>query len=160
MADFTITIQGIDILQKKFEPSNLLGEATRQLLEDTALFLNERTRMYTPVDTGNLRSRWEVLAMDTAEIPAYFEFGNIVDYALPVEYGSNPHWMPFNALHDWAHRHGDDKSGHLEAGAWWAIGIRGTKPHYMLQKGFSDTVDEMPVIVSKAADKVEERFGL
>lgn len=62
-----------------------------------------------------------------------------VDYAVPVERGSRPHWPPLDALVGWARRHGT--TPYLVARG---IALHGTKGIRMFEQAYSWLLEEAP----------------
>lgn len=97
----------------------------------------DETQPYPPVDTGHYRRAWTV-----ENVPDGADLLNPVMYAPVIEYGSRPHFVPFDALLQWARRKlrggalrgqtKDRAAKSLAARAQKAIRKRGTTPRDVL----------------------------
>lgn len=82
---FEIKLEGAEKLQRKLDSANLLAKPMKHLLAQAAIAIQRRAMMYSPVDTGRLRSSWAT-KYDIATIPMWSKVGTVVQYAEPLEY--------------------------------------------------------------------------
>jgi len=83
-----IEIQGLEELQKKLKPDELLGRSVKDLLNTAALSLEREAKSLSPVDTGRLRSSI-THSISGDPIPLWAKVGTNVEYAEYVEYGTS-----------------------------------------------------------------------
>lgn len=82
-------------------------------------------------------------------------------YAVPVELGTDPHWVPVAPLIDWARQRlglrGKEavRAGHAIK---WKIAREGTKPKYMFQKTFEASEAQIKTGLDRALDSIQARM--
>lgn len=81
-----IEIHGLEELQKKLKPDELLGKAVKELMHEAALTVVKQAKINAPVDTGILESSI-THSISPAPIPTWAKVGTNVQYASFVEKG-------------------------------------------------------------------------
>ena len=115
----------------------------------------------TPVNTGALRNS---IMEDTLEAPDGTIIGRVgtnIEYALPVEFGSRPHFPPIDPLTYWARR----KFGLSEAEARnvafavaHKIAKKGTKAYRMFEHGYKEGEKQAKRISQEIGIEIEKAF--
>ena len=83
-----IKIVGLEELQKKALPDNLLYAAVRKLLTDAGKMVADEARKRAPRRTGRLKGSIDS-TVDTAALPQFAKVGTPVFYARFQEYGTS-----------------------------------------------------------------------
>lgn len=100
----TIQVIGTDKAVKTFEKLDKKAiDGVKQSVIGSAFKIETEAKRKAPSDTGRLRSSIQTEIRKNGFEAVIF---TDVEYALPVEEGTVPHFPPPNALSGWANRHG------------------------------------------------------
>lgn len=107
---------------KKAVSNDVFDNFIKDFLLEMAYRADQKIKMRTPVDTGDLRRRWVVGEVQKVEGAYVVEISNNLDYASFVEYG---------------HRAGKDRTGWVEGRFMATISIKEIErefPKYLEQR--------------------------
>jgi len=119
------TGEGLDIYRMK------MGQALRLSLDK----IKNEAKKLTPVNNGALAKSIEWLDYHTTGGEMYGIVSTPLQYGIPIEYGTAPHWVPIAPLKLWAKRVFGDES--VAYAVQKAIARRGTKGRFMFRQGFA-----------------------
>jgi hypothetical protein len=94
----------------------------------------------TPVNTGALRNSIQT-EIDVSEREVTGRILTNIEYAIPVEFGTLPHFPPIDALEYWARRKFQLSAEEARDVAWRVarkIARKGTEGHHMFKKGLEE----------------------
>jgi hypothetical protein len=119
----------------------LLRQAVRGALEESGAFVEAQVRQRTPQGVGGSASGLRAsIFSEVRDSPLQAVIGSNLPYALPVEFGSRPHFPPVQALIPWVQKFISLKNGETAEGVAFliarAIARRGTPPREMFKSGF------------------------
>jgi len=89
-------IEGLEELERKLDPRELIGEPARTALTKAAIIVQNQAKLNASgrpgpnVVTGRLRSSIS-FEIDAAPVPSFAKVKTNVIYAIPLEFG-NPRW--------------------------------------------------------------------
>jgi len=152
MAETGFEIKNLDRWRRKLSDPNLFGRPLRRALSQSIEYAKGQTQERTRVDTGRARGSWET-SVDRGRIPKWAKISSRLEYILPLEFGSAPHFPPISALQPWARRHGFGKGGAFLIAR--AISRRGTKGDHMLRDGMQATRPFFQARLNSAAKEIE-----
>ena len=169
---FEFQIKGLE--QLKAQPARFekaYREAGREaMIQATALLARasvlrfERPAAGLPpaVNTALLRNSvaWRVPTVEGHTIEG--GVGTNVAYALPIEFGSRPHWPPREAIEFWVKRKLRVQPERTKAVAFLVarkIARRGTAPRRIFMLGLEDAKPRMAEIFSRLPRLILERMG-
>lgn len=139
-------------------PADLQDYAGRQMeiaMRKSTLAVHGEVVKRTPHAFGILRaSILPETVVDNTSITGYVS--TALPYAVPVEYGSKPHWTPIGPLMLWAQRKLGDYR--IAFPVQKAIARRGTRAHRMFQEGFEVALGHVQKIFETVVDKIEKRW--
>lgn len=150
MAEFTVTIEGVEALRRALSDPELVAGPVRDFLQRSAFTVEARAKQAVPVDTGRLRA-----SITTRVEPLRAIVGSNLIYAAFVEFGTRPHMPPVSALQPWARRHGFASPWPLAR----AIAARGTRAQPYLLPAFNQSRTDIEGFLAQAARKIEEKWG-
>lgn len=110
-----------------------------------------------PAHQGALRASFRALPVSEGEDGAFSaEMGTPLDYALPVELGSRPHFPPLQPLIDWARgKLGLESAEALQAARaiQRKIGKHGTQPTFFFRDAVTAAEPQLQTILRKGAER-------
>ena len=164
MNDIQIDIAGLDGLLALFER---YPEITREVLEETTLeasLLAEREiKERTPTGVGGAAGLKGSIA---SQEPAWLgdelvgAVSTPLEYALPVELGTKPHFPPVEALEDWVRAKLDVDEERVSSVAFLIarkISVRGTDGAHMFERGFDAARDRIDAMFARVPATLLER---
>lgn len=98
MDEFGVEIEGLEELERKLDPHELIGKPARDALTKAAIIVQNQAKLNASgrpgpnVVTGRLRSSIS-FEIDAAPIPSFAKVKTNVIYAAPLEFG-NRRWKP------------------------------------------------------------------
>lgn len=145
----TVNIEGLEELRKKLQ-GHKADKPVNRFLDRSADLIQKSARKKAPVDTGRLRN-----SIGT-EISGHRQrsIGPSVDYGEHVEFGTNPHYPPLDALWGWSKRHGGIDPFALQQ----SIGMWGTPAQPYMQPAADESESAIASLVSVLAAEIESAF--
>lgn len=145
-------------------PEIVVEEMTAGITE-SSLLLEREVKERTPTSgAGTLRESIGAMPVIFANGALRGGTGTSLSYALPVELGARPHWMPIEPLVDWVerklHKRGDEAK-EVAAAIRYKIAHHGTKARHMFSEGFAANEPQIVKILdarlSRAVARIEGR---
>ncbi len=153
----------------------LHGAPVLQAMRDATLLVQRDARKLAPVDRGPLRaSITPEVRQHAATITGVV--GSNLKYAAATEFGSKPHWAPFEAILGWVHRKGFagtfsvqtrrrlgrlaqqlDEDRPLARAIWVHIARHGTKAHPFLVPAFEQNRGRIKELFERAVRGIVRR---
>jgi HK97 gp10 family phage protein len=162
MPEIQVTITGLselaDVLND-IKPA--IEEAAIELVNGWCLEMVSASKELAPVDLGQLRASIN-FNVEASEGEISGVVGPDTDYGAGVEFGTLPHYVPFEPLEAWAGRHG------MEPGAGWRIQNKianyGTDPQPYMGPAFDEVnesvlPDLIDQFVGRLTEYIETTFG-
>lgn len=152
--EFTIKVARADETGKRLERlSQRIDSISRETAEDRlrliAEFLVGEVKKRTPkgVSAGGGLEGSIFQEVRTTGVAVEAIVSTPLVYGPPVEFGSEPHFPPSDALKGWAKRKlGDEKLAYVVARA---ISRRGTKPQEMFQKAWDENLGQVQSLLAE-----------
>lgn len=158
-----IDIQGLDQLINAWSVApDITREELLRTTTEADLLLERETKEGTPRGvSGNLRSsitsREESLADNVIGV-----VGTPLNYAIPVELGSKPHFPPIEPLKDWVRHKLDVPAEEVEDVAYrvaWHISHHGTEGAHMFQQAFDNNRAQIERMYDDAQRRIVNRLA-
>jgi hypothetical protein len=160
MSQFTITVEGVEALEKKLGG---VMEPIGGIVREAGIFAREKTAEYSKphaADTGAL-GRNITLKLGAGAVPleaTIVPYRAIAGLAAKVEEGG-AHRVPAKPLALWARRHGYIGPKQSVGPILLAIRQSGTKGVKMFEHAAKDTEAKVKELVSAAVSAIERRWG-
>lgn len=159
---FEHRIQGLEKLQAgPTKMSRAFREAGTELMLKALSILQRSVILKTPVNTGQLRASVGFSQPVVTERDIEGRLGTNVAYALPVEFGSRPHWPPGAPIEFWVRRKLRVPAPRVRAVAFLVarkIARRGTPAQAMFRKGLEESRPRIARLFDTLPRLVKERF--
>ncbi|MEQ8585151.1 MAG: hypothetical protein RLO01_12660 [Thalassobaculaceae bacterium] len=145
-------------------PEAALEEMVTATVE-ASLLVEREAAENTPVGIGGgggLKGAWSYREPDILGDRVIGEVGNPLNYAVPVELGSKPHFPPIEPLKDWVRQKLDVELDEVDDVARMIqrkIGAHGTDGKFMLTAAIVKTEAQIREIYGAALARVGERVG-
>lgn len=153
---FTMEIQGDEILQKALEDKTFLAEPITKMLEDACSILEPRVIEKTPIDLGELKGSIDSKVYPGDPMPEGAVIGTNLPRAPFSEWDTRPHWPPWgpgSLLAGWAGRHGIKPF--LVARA---ISIRGTVGKHMFGDTLKESGSDLNQLAQETGAEIERKW--
>ncbi|MFP3943811.1 MAG: hypothetical protein ACLFWF_07960 [Alphaproteobacteria bacterium] len=165
-SDMAIDIREAAALAAAFQRAPEVVEAEIHAATLESLLLLEReVKENTPVGIGGgggLKGSFSARGPNTLGEETLGEVGSNLNYAVPVELGSKPHFPPIEPLSDWARaKLGVPAEEARSVGFLVArkISRKGTEPVEMVQRAMRDNERQVQEIFSRAVARIASRIG-
>lgn len=165
-SDMVIDIREAAALAAAFRTAPALVEEELSAATLESLFLLEReVKENTPVGIGGgggLKGSFSARGPNAIGEETLGEIGSNLNYAVPVELGSKPHFPPVEPLADWARaKLGVPESEARSVGFLIArkISRKGTPAAEMVQRAMRDNEGQVQEIFGRAVGRIAIRIG-
>ena len=147
MADVRIELEGYSREDVEAIVTDMIA-TTRRAVELTAIEAWGQVKRESPVDQGNLASRWDLTQKGEMEWSVYTN----VAYALAVHEGRDPGPAPWGPIELWAKRKG------LPPGpVYGKIVYHGTEPNRFVDRAVDSTYDRVDEFITRAIREVYQQ---
>lgn len=171
-----IDIQGADELLRQFDiaPDIVREELTAAMVESQALAERE-AKEGTPIGVGaagGLRGSIAALTPEFGRGEVIGVVGSALDYAVPVELGTKPHFPPIlyltgeqESLDDWVRSpqglgiDDDEEAVDVALAVARKIASQGTEGAFMFEEAFEATQAQVQQNFAEARDRIGARLG-
>jgi hypothetical protein len=139
-------LDGLDDVLRRFRNApDVFGRYMRQFLQAAVIVVERAVKIFTPVNTGALRSS---VGHEVKGAGAKMQgiVGSAKSYAAFVELDTKPHWPPYGPIEYWVMRKFGLKGSALylvTRAVQRKIARVGTKGARMFQRGFEETKDKV-----------------
>ncbi len=145
----TVEIKNLDELKKTLEAyPRVSAKEINSAINKTLVHIQGEAMKKAPVDTGKLRSHWQLRVYD---LEGYLR--NKMKYAIFVHEGTKPHWVGKKHLQGWANRHGIPVFLVQRA-----IAKKGTKANPFLKKAIINSERELDRYFETALDNILKKI--
>ena len=140
-------------------------EVSREVREakimEGLLILERAVKIRTPFGAGPIHLRDSFFTeVNVTGQSVLGIFGNPLEYAEPVEFGTQPHFPPVDPIEFWVEKKlglsGDEARSAAYAIAW-KIAQKGTQGAHMLERGFDVTENQIWQVLSEIPDEIVRR---
>ncbi|MBI3320018.1 MAG: HK97 gp10 family phage protein [Candidatus Omnitrophica bacterium] len=137
-------------------------ESGTELMLKALGVLQRAVALRTPVNTGQLRASVGLSQPVVSEKSVEGRLGTNVVYAMPVEFGSRPHWPPRAPIEFWVKRKLRVPAHQVRPVAFLVarkIARRGTPAKEMFRTGLEESRQQLAKLFDQLPQLVRERFG-
>lgn len=141
---------------------DVVREELSAAVMESEMLLEREVKDLTPTTQGILRASFASHAPVVLADTVLGVMGTSVDYAVPVELGTKPHWAPINALVDWVqHKLGytGEKAEKVARAVQFGIARHGTPAHGMVHRGFNRSQAQVAMIFNRALLRIGGRLA-
>jgi len=151
--ELQIRTEHADVIRRALKDPQMVMGPIRSFLQKSGFTVEGQAKENAPVDTGRLRSS---ITSRVAEHQVFI--GSNVEYAPYVEFGTDPHFPPLDAMQPWARRHGfpAGRSGAFLVAQ--AIARRGTRARAFLKPALESSAGAIKGFLGAAAREIERRW--
>ncbi len=142
-------------------PDIVREELTAAVMESEML-LEREVKDLTPTTHGILRASFAAHSPVILADSVIGVMGTSVDYAVPVELGTKPHWAPIEPLVDWVqHKLGytGEKAEKVARAVQFGIAHHGTPAHGMVHRGFNRSRAQVAMFFHRALLRIGDRLA-
>jgi hypothetical protein len=164
--NLSLDIQGAAELQRAFaQAPEMVTQELTAVTWEASLLLERETKEETPVGIGGaagLKGSISAREPHVQALNVIGEVGTPLQYAIPVELGSRPHFPPVQPLADWAHiKLGvpEEEAERVGLAIARKIARRGTPAVHMFQKAFDRNRPQVQRIFDKARERIMRRLA-
>lgn len=155
----------VDLARAWREAPEMMVEELVPAMWESELLIERETKEHTPVGaSGGAGLKGSIAAREPKVLADQVigAVGTPLQYAVPVELGTKPHFPPVRALADWARQKlGLPTSEAERVGFLVALKIsrEGTEGAFMFRKGFESTQPQVERTFFRAATRIRDRLG-
>ncbi len=150
-AMFKVTVKGLDKLMDDLDIRGKKEAALKREVKNTALRVRtqaqDNIRALGIIDTGTYRNS---MIAETSLDGWDAEVGTPLEIGPYLEFGTDPHWPPLDALEDWARKHGFDSAYPVAK----KISEKGTKPRPHLYPAFLSEEVEFVIRIRNLTERI------